>query len=712
MGGLTQDNRAFRVDVPALGPDVLLLQRFSGREAVSNPFLYTLEMISEDDAVDPGGLLRQPMVVTLVLPDGERHIHGLVRRFVQLGQNEELTFYRAEIVPWFWFLKLSQDCKIFQNKSVIEIATEVFDGLGYADYEFRCSQTYEPREYCVQYRESHFDFVSRLLEEEGAFYFFEHSDSKHVLVIADDNGAMEASPHQSSARLETEAAPGREEEVITELVAERSVHVGKITLRDYDFENPSLNLESVASGEEGEEHYDYPGRYVELSAGERYARLMLEQVEQGQALVRGGGLVRAFEAGRRFDLENHYRSDLNQPYVLLEVRQRAEAGDFRTWDTAPLQYENHFLAMPFSVPYRPPRTTPVPRIPGTQTAVVVGPSGDEIYTDEFGRVKVQFFWDRLGGHDDGSSCWVRVSYDWAGKAWGGIRIPRIGQEVIVEFLEGDPDRPLITGRVYNAEQTVPYSLPANKTQSGVKSRSSLGGSGDNFNEIRMEDKKGSEQLYIHAEKDKQVVVENDRTESVGHDETISIGNDRTEEVGNNETISIGNDRKETVGANETISIGANRTEDVGSNETISIGADRTETVGSNESITVTVNRTRKVGVNEAIAVGAAQEIGVGGNREVKVGVNHERTTGSDLSESVGSNRSTEVGENDDLKVGKKLTIEAGDEITIKTGKAQILMKKDGTIRITGKDLAIDGSGKIDVKASKNITMKGKKILQN
>jgi type VI secretion system secreted protein VgrG len=378
--------------------------------------------------------------------------------------------------------------------------------------------------------------------------------------------------------------------------------------------------------------------------------------------------------------------------------------------------------------FRPERVTPKPIVQGPQTAIVVGPSGDEIHTDEYGRVKVQFHWDRLGKSDENSSCWMRVSHPWAGKNWGMVAIPRIGQEVIVDFLEGDPDQPIITGRVYNAEQMPPYELPANKTQTGVKTRSSTGGSPANFNEIRFEDKKGEEQLFIHAEKNQDISVENDETHSVGHDRTKTIDNDetshikhdRTETVDNNEKITIGVDRTEQVGNNETITIGVNRTESVGANESITIGANRTISVGASETASVALQRTHAVGVNESIAIGAAQEIAIGAaqvvaigaDQSIKVGANQSEEVGSNQTSKVGSNRSAEVGSDDSLKVGKNLVIDAGDSVTIKTGSASISMKKDGTITIKGKDITVDGSGKINVKAGGNIVMKGSKILQN
>jgi type VI secretion system secreted protein VgrG len=363
-----------------------------------------------------------------------------------------------------------------------------------------------------------------------------------------------------------------------------------------------------------------------------------------------------------------------------------------------------FTALGGEVPFRPRRITPKPIIQGPQTAIVVGKAGEEIWTDKHGRAKVQFHWDRYGKKDENSSCWVRISQAWAGKGWGGVHLPRIGQEVIVEFLEGDPDQPIITGRVYNGDNKVPYDLPANQTQSGLLSRSTKEGSTENFNQLRFEDKKGEEEVYIHAEKDHKIEVENDKNENVGNNESISIGNDRTETVGNDETITVNNNRTETVMANETLTV----------------QQDRTRNVNKNEIVTVALTRTRNVGINEAVNVGVAQEITVGGFRALTVGayqnteiaLNHSESIGNNYSLEVGDSRDADVGENDKLKVGKKLTIEAGEEVSITTGKASIVMKKDGTITIKGKDIMIEGSGAINVKASKDLVLKGSKVLQN
>jgi type VI secretion system secreted protein VgrG len=666
------------VDSP-LGADVLLLQRFSGQEGTSSLFHYTLELLSEDDSIEPTDLLRQPMIVTLDHQDAERKIHGLVSRFVQSGQNEDLCSYRAEIVPWLWFLNLSWNCRIFQNKTVQEVAQAVFDGLGYSDYKFDLSRSYSPREYCVQYRESDFNFVTRLFEEEGIFYYFEHSASGHVLVVTDVNSGLQPCPGPSSVRI-ANGTGIPDEDYIAGLELESSVHIGKVTLRDYDFTRPSLSLETSATNGSGEEVYGYPGGYLELSDGERYAETLLEQGRSEAKMARGHGNCRLFQSGYRFTLEDHYRPDANTEYLLLQVTHHGDAGDYRSAGSEGANYGNSFQAMPFDVPFRPPRLSIKPRIHGTQTALVVGASGEEIFTDEYGRVKVQFYWDRQGGRDQNSSCWVRVSHPWAGKSWGGIQIPRIGQEVIVEFLEGDPDRPIITGRVYNAEHPVPYELPANKTQSGMKSRSSLSGGAENFNEIRMEDKKGSELFYIHAEKDKNVVVENDNLEDIGNNETLTVGNDQSVDVKGNQTIAIGKNRSLSVGENESITITGNRSESVGKDESITISGNRIESVAKDETIDVTGKRTTTIEKDESLTVS--------------------------------EKRTVQVAKDDQLTVGKNLVVDAADKIVLKSGEGSITIEKDGTITIKGKDIKLDGSGKIEGKAGGDVVLKGSKITQN
>ena len=739
---ITQNNRLVQVDSP-LGGDVLLLQSMDGSEELGRLFHYELDLTSEDRAIKFDQLLGKPMGLTLELHDGgKRYFHGIACSCRQLTGHGQFAGYRVSLRPWFWLLTRTSDCRIFQNKTVPDIIKQVFRDLGFSDFEDSLSGSYREWEYCVQYRETSFDFVSRLMEQEGIYYFFRHEKTRHVLVLADAYGAHSTVDDYASVPFYPPDQQMRERDHFYDWQLAREVQPGSLALNDYDFQRPAASLEvrsSVSRSHSNADHplYDYPGEYVQSKDGEHYARTRIEAIHSQFERVQLRGRARELGSGHLFKLTGYDRADQNREYLVVVARYqiRQELYESGQLDLAE-QFTSELDCMDASQAFRPLPLTPMPIIRGPQTAVVVGPGGEEIWTDQYGRVKVHFYWDRHDQSNENSSCWMRVSQAWAGKNWGSVQIPRIGQEVIVSFLEGDPDRPIITGRVYNAEQTVPYELPANATQSGVKSRSSKDGSPANFNEIRMEDKKGAEQLFIHAEKNQDIEVENDETHWVGHDrsktidndETVHVKHDRTETVDNNETIKIGVDRKETVGNNETISIGVNRTEDVGSDEKITIGANRTEDVGSNETITIGADRTEKVGANENITivsnrtedVGGNETIGISGNRNetvkgnegIDINGNQNTQIGQNESRDVGQNRTTGIKQNDSLDVGQNFSLTAGDSITLTTGSASITMKKDGTIMIRGKDITIDGSGAINIKASRNVVVKGQKILQN
>jgi type VI secretion system secreted protein VgrG len=489
MTGYTQVQQAMRVHT-VLDEDMLLLEGLAGEEAVSKPYLFELDFVSLNRDIDGEQLLRTPMHVEIDLPDGSvRSIHGVVRRFVQRGRDGDLVSYRAEIVPWLWFLSLARDCRIFQGDDVLDIVEKVFKGQGYSDFENRCTRTYSKREYCVQYRESDLNFVSRLLEEEGIFYFFEHQDSKHVLVLADDMSSIKVCDGQPQARMRAEPVPG--EDVVLSLDREHSVHSGKVTFGDYDYLQPTLTLRSTIAGDEPEEVYDYPGSFTDPDRGEERALLALEREEATRHVVRGSTTCRAFRTGTQFELQDHFGDAGDKTYAILELRHQARNGSYRSSAGGDgFDYRNELIAIPPSVPYRPPLRSRKSSVHGAQTAEVVGPGGEKIYVDEHGRVKVQFHWDRQGGKDHNSSCWVRVSQNWAGKNWGGMFIPHVGQEVIVDFLEGDPDRPIITGRVYNAKNAPRYDLPASKYKSVIH---------DDFgNEIVFDSTPGDPHIRIHS----------------------------------------------------------------------------------------------------------------------------------------------------------------------------------------------------------------------
>lgn len=708
---VTQKYREIEIITP-LGTDVLLLQSFMLKEELGRLFTINVDLASEQD-IDFAEILGQNISIRLDLQEENRFFNGYITSISQAVNEGQFHRYHATIHPWLWMLTRTSDCRIFQEMTVPDIINEVCNGLGFSDIESKLTADYRTWEYCVQYRETDFNFISRLMEQEGIYYYFTHEEGKHTLNLADSSSSH--SPLEGGADIDyhpLSEGEAHDEVCINRWFFSQKIQPGTCVLTDYDFKFPKTALEVDAKiakdhSESEYEIFDYPGEYVVSGDGDNYVRTRIEELHTQHAQAQGQGNVRRIGCGALFTLANFTRKDQNREYLLVSVTHNFQGDDFEAGSGGSSSYTNSFSVVASDVVFRPARMTAKPVVQGPQTAVVVGPGGEEIYTNEHGQVKLQFHWDRYGESNENSSCWVRVSQLWAGKTWGGIHIPRIGQEVIVEFLEGDPDRPIVTGRVYNGDQTPPYDLPANKTQSGIKSRSSQGGSGANFNEIRFEDKMGEEQVYVHAEKNQDNIVENDettfvghdRTEDIGNDETITIGNDRTEKVGNDETITIGHDRTELVGNDEGITIGNNRTEKVAVNETINIGSNRSVTIGNSKTETVAVSKTETIGVdkkltigvayqvsvgaamNETVGAAKAQEVGatkstkVGGNVSETYGASQTVTISKDLTESIGDNNTVSVGKDQTIKVGKNLVIDVGDQIVIKTGKASITMKK-------------------------------------
>src|SRR5215472_6805833 len=556
----TQAHRTIAINSP-LGEDALLLRSLTGGEGISRLFHFSVDLLSENHSIAHKDIVGKQVTISLYHSggDGQRHWNGFVSRFACTGGDNRFSYYHAEIVPWLWFLTRTADCQIFQQKTIPEIVKKVFQDHGFQDFQDRTQSSYPQREYVVQYRETAFNFVSRLMEEEGIFYFFEHDQNTHKLILADKPQVHKNCPVQHKVRFNY--SPGStmlKEDIVESWGAEQELRPGKYALTDYNFQTPNTslmaNVQTVAEigGNTKYEIYDYPGIHINKSEGDTVTKLRMEEEEAGHHLVTGSGNCRSFASGYKFHLDEHSRKDQNGDYLLTEVTHSASVGDSYSGSGNGSQetYSNHFTFIPAAVPFRPQRLTPKPVVQGAQTAVVVGASGEEIYPDKYGRVKVQFFWDRLGKKDENSSCWVRVSQPWAGKNWGSMNIPRIGQEVIVDFLEGDPDRPIIIGRVYNDEQMPPFGMPGGAVVSGIKSNSTKGGGG--YNEISLNDTKGTELINIHAQYDQQKKVE--------HDERVNIGRDRTEEVGRDEKITIGHDRTELVKHDENIKIGNDKTE--------------------------------------------------------------------------------------------------------------------------------------------------------
>lgn len=755
-----------------LGDDALEFETLTGTDQFSACFRFELSLQSDDPEIASSDLLGEEISVKIARTQSEdeepRFFHGLVDQFSFLGNDEGGRFkYRLVLRPNFWFLSKTMDNRIFQNMTVPDIVAQVLDEAGVSNYRQDLNGSYPDREYCVQYGESDLDFVQRLLEHEGIFYYFEFTDGAHEMVMCDKISDLPTAPACDEIDFEQGAVQRTgEQNVITKFERIDTASTAKWVHTDYDFEKPSADLMATAemggwhSGDE-QEQYFYPGKYIEHGRGTDLADIRIEESRSRSQLIRASSTAIPPHSGHSFTLVGNPREADNIAFAIIRVDYEIWEGQYIAGlsnDDQEQGFRASYQLVPLDTLYRPARTTPKPVMKGPQTAVVVGPSGEEIHTDEYARVKVQFHWDRQGGSDENSTCFIRVSSVWAGSGWGFIQIPRIGQEVIVDFLEGDPDKPIITGRVYNAEQMPPYELPANATQSGWKSNSSLGGGG--WNEMRFEDKKGEEEVYFQAEKDHNELVKNNESRTIGNDFLEDVGNDATQNVSHDRTETVGNNKSTSVGVDRTVDIGSNDTETVGSNRSLTVGSNETINVGSNSTETIGVNHTQTVGVAQAVTVGAARSDTVGGaetrrvggpqsnsigsnrtttvggdqshtigktdvwqiaaDQTVTIGSGHKLTIAEDQtieiggqhSEKVGKSSGIEIGEDLSITVGKDLIIEATDSIVIKVGKAAISMKKDGTVNIEGKDITTKGSGKINVKASSDITMKGSKINQN
>ena len=673
--------------ITPLGDDVLLFHRMTATEELGRLFQFELDLLSMDPNIPFEKLLGQNVTIRLELPkDKTRYFNGFVSRFSQEGTFDDFNAYAMTVHPWLWFLTRTADCRIFQEKKVPDIIKEVFRDHGFTDFEEALSGSYRIWEYCVQYRETDFNFVSRLMEQEGIYYYFKHEINKHILVLSDSVSSHEAYPgYEKLPYFPPDEHLRRERDHIYDWNISQEVQPGVYALNDFDFTRPKANLEVKASIKRDHaratmEIYDYPGEYPDTGDGENYVRARIEELQAEHEQVQGQANARGLAVGSLFELTDYPREDQNREYLIVSATHQVESDAYSSGSGSEAEDVSScsFTALHSKQPYRPARTTPKPMVQGPQTAIVVGPSGEEIYTDKYARVKVSFHWDRNSKSDENSSCWVRVAQVWAGTKWGGIQIPRIGQEVIIEFLEGDPDQPIITGRVYNNDNMPPYDLPANATQSGIKSRSSKGGSADNFNEIRFEDKKGDELVYIHAEKDQSNVVEND--------ETISIGNNRDKNVGVNQTESIGTNKTITVGGNHAENITGNMTQSVSLAKAETITLAKALTIGAGYQVTVGAAMNETIGGLKAEEIGALKSVNVVANSSENVGGNKSVDADKDISATSGKKMSFKAGDDYSVKGDKNGVIDIKDQLTIKVGKASITMKKNGDITINGKTI--------------------------
>jgi type VI secretion system secreted protein VgrG len=631
MGSWKQTDRLMQFS-SSLGKDVLLIESLDGAEGISRLFEYHVELLVGADAkIDPKSIIGSKVTVAISLSDvqGSRWINGIVASFEQCAGDAEFDVYRARIVPSMWQLTLSSNCRVFQNKTVLDIAKAVIGeyALSLSD---QTTQSYQQLEYCTQYSESDFHFVSRILEESGIYYFFEHSDQDNKIVLGDSRNAYQDCPLSSSVpyALSKEGAEGAYGANVSEFSATATMVSGKHSTAEYNYRDfaradvPDKNSSSPF-GKNAFDEYLYPAGGEGYANDAKQTSTNLESLFLDTRLLaadamaevfRGNANARSFCAGYTFSLTGNPRSAWNRKYLLTAVTHHAEqVPPYRSRDTEQGNgYSNRFTAISSDVVFKPALTFTKPRIYGPQTAVVVGPSGEEIYIDALGRIKLRFFWDKQNARSSiTDTTWVRVAQSWAGNGWGAYFWPRVNDEVVVQFLNGDPDNPVITGSVYNGVNVPKYALPDNSTRSGLVTRSSKGGTAQNANELRFEDKMGSEQIYLHAEKDMDVSIEHDRRISVGNNDSLIVTGVQSEQIGSNYNRQVKSNSVEQIGGNSDLGISGNQTEQVGGNHSLNVGSNQSIQVGS--AYSMNANNTVYINAGMNVVIQAGMELSLVGS---------------------------------------------------------------------------------------------------
>jgi type VI secretion system secreted protein VgrG len=733
------DKMAFGLQVAGHGPEESVVTQLAGLEGLSRPFEFNLEFYTHDEApLALAELLGTPATLTFQhAGEPVRYVNGQVHRAQALGPQGGRLRYRLRVVPALERLKHVRRSRIFQHKAVPDIVRQVLKE-GQVEHRFVLSGRYTPREYCVQYRETDFDFVSRLLEEEGIFYFFTHSESAHQLLLGDSAGAYLEMVGGTLLPFREQGGRVSDEEHASALAQVHRLRPGKVVVRDFDFKRPALDLTAHPSRTgsfDALELYDFPAGHVEPSEGKRLSKVRLEeqlQTEHGQS---GVSVSPRLCPGHLFELDAIAEGRL----LTVEVRHLGHQPEVHTRHEALAQgrYRNEFRCMPSEVAFRPRRRTPRPVISGIQTATVTGAPGDEIHPDAHGRIKVQFHWDREGGRDDKSSCWIRPGQVWGGPAWGGLFLPRVGQEVVIRFFEGDPDRPLITGAVYNGQNPTPYPLPDEKTRSTLRSSSSPNSEG--FNELRFEDAAGQEQVFHHAQKDEDLHTLNDKTQEVRANETLFVKKDRQRTIEGHQKLTVLLEDTGLVEGSQTLAVSGNRTSGIRGSHDEEVEGNQAVTVSRTSTLSVVQAAVTNVGAAAALTVGAAYSINValakneavGGLKSVQVGGASSEYVAGSRQENVAGDRSTQVGSDFESQIKGSVSLAAGKDqkgdvgakahtqvgksaasmaksFQLKADKFSLIvggnlivsMEKGGAVKWFAKSLTIDGS---------NIKAKGSKV---
>lgn len=724
------------------------VRHFELEEGLSIPYSMTLDLTTQHTSIETNTLLGDTCVLLIDRATMQRSVFGLIDQVIAVGISAGRLCLRVRVVPALMLLKQRLNTRSWQDRTVPEILKEVLESA-FAGYErsveFTLTQSYNKRDFCVQYRESDFEFVSRLMEEEGIAYYFKHDSEvgREVLVLSDNNTSdpeLDLVSGDSEVPIIETNEGGANVESIQKFEWCCTLHSTSIVQRNYSWLSPnSADVYEMRSNDiRGRERevYDPEERRIHeffdgaktasmTTDGKRQAQIKQEELASLGQRAKGSGNVIEFTPGYSFVLQGHFQPELDRKYLITRVYHCGDMPEENILEGANdgggERYENHFECIPFEVTFRPPRVHRRPKIYGPQTALVTGPKGEELHTDEHGRIKVLFRWDRLSAADECSSFWVRVAQNGAGSGWGMWFLPRIGMEVVVEFLDGNPDRPLVTGCVYNGQNATPYKLPDEKTKSTIKSNSSIGSNG--FNEFRFEDAKGREEIYLHGQKDWNIDILHDKGQTIGHDEVGSVAHDRKRQVGNDEQITVGNNRTRKVGNNESITVGTNQTEFIGVNRAITIGTNDTKNIGANQTITVAAKQSMSIGSTQSLNVGGSQSItvaakqtaSIGASQSLKIGGSQIINVAKAVAESVGlaktlnvlttylvnvgGMKSETVGLSSTEQVGLVKQVSAGSKIELSCGSSKIVLEKGGKVTIEGTEFEFKSSGPVTIKGS-------------
>ena len=641
----------------------------SGKEELGRLFQFDLDLLSHDEQIKLEDVLGQNLTVELMLPEGEsRYFNGIVSRFCQVGESNGFYTYQATLHPWFWLLTRTSDCRIFQSKTVIEIVEEIFKEEGFSDYKVSLSGDYRKWESCVQYRETDFNFISRLFEQEGIYYYFAHEDGKHTLHITDSISGHDEITTPDVNYFSPAGNIVRDEDHIQEWSITRNLQPGAYAHRDFNFKNPKANLESKLANpfnhdRSNYEIYDYPGEYVTAGEGNNYVRTRLEELHTQYEKATGEGNVRTLYTGGLFTLHGYHREDQNREYLVISSTYHLQGGGYGNDSQGDEDsYQCSFEVINSQQQYRSSRITPKPMVQGPQTAIVVGPSGEEIWTDEFGRVKVQFHWDRYGENNEKSSCWVRVSQAWAGAGWGTKHHPHIGHEVIVNFLVGDPDQPIITGRVYNANNRHP----------GSRTESIWMDCRNNY--INMNSKIGCENIFIYSPfGDTNISL---GTCDGGDGIHLSTELDLTMNIESNVNAFVGGDVNITIEGDEHELIKNDYNLNIEGDNNIAITCDLNQNITGDKNVAIVCDLDQKIEGDKIEKVGGDVITKIGGNRKTTItgtdktevkGNNDWLTTGNKFEVYLGAKSSNTIGATHDSFIGAKLTTNLSTEINITKG---------------------------------------------